>query len=222
MIHVCVPVLKRYDLLRNMLLSLTTGSLKPFAFYIIDNGQNAANINAAVEGIFPVPHVFVPARPMGLASAWNWFIAHVPQERLICNDDLLFARDSLERLASIPGDFVSGLPGSNACSCFLLRDSCVAKVGVFDESISPGYAYFEDCDYVERMIMHGIPISGTDVGLVHVGSATLGANTVDEWNEHHRKFSLAQENFRAKWGRLPNVPGPHWPKASESIRVEVV
>jgi hypothetical protein len=214
-VNVCVPVLKRYDLLRDMLLSLDAGKRQPTNVYIIDNGQNGARLNEAVAGM--TPYVFTPSRPLGLAEAWNWFVQHVPEERLICNDDLLFPPDALRQIASTPGDFVSALPGSNACSCFLLRDSCVAKVGLFDETISPGYAYFEDCDYIERMIMQGIPITGAECGVIHVGSGsnTIGKNTHEQWMEHHRKFSIAQENFRAKWGRLPNVPGPHWPRPAE-------
>jgi hypothetical protein len=222
MINICVPVLKRYDLLRDMLQSAMAGTLKPAGVYIVDNGCDAGRLRLALEGISPVAYVMTPSHPLGLAEAWNWFIEYAPAERLICNDDLLFGELTLERIAATAGDFVSALPGSNACSCFLLRDSCVAKVGQFDENISPGYAYFEDCDYVERLIQQGIPITGVECGVVHVGSQTIAKNTQEEWMEHHRKFLLAQSNFVAKWGRLPNVPGPHWPKPSTEIRVEVV
>lgn len=205
--HVCIPTLKRYDLLANLLDSLTRSTAKPVV-HIIDNG---GRFDRSRDYGFDV-HV-EPVGPMGLASAWNWFIKNVPEERFICNDDITFAPNSLEEMMKVPGDFVSALPGSNACSCFLLRDSCVEKVGLFDEEISPGYAYFEDCDYVERMIMNKIPITGIICGVDHVGSQTLAANDANEWNEHHRRFLLAQQNFVAKWGRMPNVPGPHWPKA---------
>lgn len=220
MINVCVPVLKRYDLLKDMLQSLAASTVK-FNTYIIDNGKDATRLRMALANVSRVS-VVTPSQSLGLAEAWNWFIKHVPEERLICNDDLLFEPDSLERLTAVKGDFVSALPGSNACSCFLLRDSCIAKVGHFDEDISPGYAYFEDCDYVERMIQQGIPITGGICGVTHVGSQTIAKNTHEEWMEHHRKFLLAQQNFVAKWGRLPHVPGPHWPRPSDSIRVEVV
>ncbi len=211
-LHLCCPVLKRYDLLRDMLLSLMSSTVQPAMVHIINNGRDKARLDVAMVG-FPLD-VFTPSQPLGLAAAWNWFIENVPEERLIVNDDLIFQPFSLERLMAKEGDFVSGLPGSNACSCFLLRDSCVAKVGLFDETISPGYAYFEDCDYVERMIEQGIPITGClEAGVVHLGSQTLAKNTSEEMSEHHRRFGIAQDNFVAKWKRLPNVPGPHWPKA---------
>jgi hypothetical protein len=214
MIHVCVPVLKRYDLLRNMLASLEQSAAEPGAIYVIDNGLDQIAVDEAVNGFsFPVI-VQRPDRQLGLAEAWNWFIQNVPAERLICNDDLIFAPQSLAALEAKQGDFVSALPGSNACSCFLLRDSCVEKVGLFDEEISPGYAYFEDCDYVERMIEKGIPITGcNEAGVVHLGSQTIAMNSPAEWQRHHDRFALAQNNFVKKYGRLPHVPGPHWPKA---------
>lgn len=220
MIHVCIPVLKRYDLLSDLLMSLHASTVKPHTVHVIDNGRQPERVAVAMastpEGC--LTDIFIPDAPMGLAEAWNWFICHVPEERLICNDDITFSPHSLETLIAKRGEFVSALPGSNACSCFLLRDSCVEKVGLFDESISPGYAYFEDCDYVERIIMAGIvpAITPCECGVNHVGSQTIMSNNQDEWNEHHRRFLLAQSNFVAKWGRLPNVPGPHWPKAVEA------
>lgn len=213
MIHVCIPVLKRYDLLGNMLSSLRASTVEPTAVYILDNGQNAGAVSDAADHCaFPVI-IQTPDEPLGLAAAWNWFIDNVAEERLICNDDLIFAPQSLEMLEKTAGAFVSALPGSNACSCFLLRDECVTRVGKFDEAISPGYAYFEDCDYVERMIEQRIPITGcSESGVLHVGSQTIASNTEAEWTRHHERFEIAQRNFVAKWGRMPNVPGPHWPK----------
>lgn len=213
-INICVPTLKRYDLLGDMLHSLDRGTVKPTRAYIIDNGCHLEKVMAAVDGI-SYECVMMSGAPMGLATAWNRFIREVGEERVICNDDLLFRPDSLEKLVSVEGDFVSAMPGTNAFSCYVLRNACIAKVGEFDEMISPGYAYFEDCDYVERMIMQRIPItSGLMADVIHVGtgSNTTAVNTSTEWMEHHQKFVIARENFRAKWGRLPDVPGEHWPK----------
>lgn len=211
--HVCIPTLKRYDLLRDELLSIQQNTVRPAFVHIIDNGKNHGKMSAAVHGIEIPLDIFTPSQPLGLAAAWNWFIRHTPSTRLICNDDLVFSPEALADIVTTPGDFVSALPGSNACSCFLLRDTCVEKVGYFDETISPGYAYFEDCDYIERMIMQGIPITPIAAGVVHMGSQTIAMNSGPEWEAHHAKFSIAQNNFIAKWGRTPYVPGPHWPKA---------
>src|SRR5579872_5608492 len=118
-----------------MLESLMRGTLKPTGLYIVDNGRDPIRLRKAIEGVSPIPYVVKPEAPMGLAEAWNWFARYVPAERLICNDDLVFGADSLKRIVETQGEFVSALPGTNACSCFLLRDSCIAKVGYFDEDI---------------------------------------------------------------------------------------
>lgn len=202
MISVCCPVLKRYDLLRGMLLSLCESELEPNAAYVLDNGRNEAAVNLATNCCpFPVI-VWTPAKAMGVAESWNWFIKNVPEERLIVNDDVLFAPQSLEDIIETPGDFVSPLLGQ-AYSCFLLRNSCVSKIGKFDETISPGYAYFEDCDYSERMVEAGFRITHLECGVTHLGSQTLAVRSSDEMQEHHRKFMIAQENFVRKWGHMP-------------------
>lgn len=201
-VYVCVPVLKRYDLLRKLLESLRQSTVTPHVV-IIDNGRNAEKMQEATDG-FTV-RVLTSVAPMGLAEAWNWFIKNVPETRVIVNDDIEFAPESLARMISTPGDFVSALAGSNACSCFLLRDSCVEKVGLFDETISPGYAYYEDCDYVERMLVAGTHITSLECGVLHAQSQTTAAYTAQEWERHHDKFMIAQSNFVKKWGRMPDL-----------------
>lgn len=204
-IHVCVPVLKRYDLLRNMLLSLDAGTVRPTKVVVVDNGRNHARM-AAVRAEVPCD-VYTPSEPMGLAESWNWFIDNVPEERVIVNDDIEFGPQSLEKLVSTEGEFVSGLAGSNACSCFVLRDSCVERVGRFDEAISPGYAYFEDCDYIERMMVAQprVHLIAVECGVTHKGSQTTASYSPQEWGEHHRRFLAAQDNFVRKWGRMPDL-----------------
>lgn len=197
MINVCVPVLSRYDLLRDLLLSLCFSTVSP-RVYIIDNGRNAARIDEATRDFMVSIHR--PDRPMGVAESWNYFLANVPEERVITNDDITFSADSLERLAASKADLVW------ACgfSCFLIRDTCVKKLGVFDESISPGYGYYEDEDYLQRLDGRGTRAASAvaenvECGVRHVHSATLKAETPEGLEEHHRKFKIAQNNYARKW-----------------------
>lgn len=163
----------------------------------------------AVEGIkncylVPIEYRIVPGHTQwGLAQAWNWFLQNVPEDRVICNDDIRFAYDSLRAILETNGEFVSALAGSNACSCFKLSDRCVDKVGLFDEEISPGYAYYEDCDYAERMAEVGLSIVGVQCGVEHEGSQTIAAFSAQDMELHHTKFVRAQGNYLKKWGCLP-------------------
>lgn len=211
-VNICVPVLKRYDLLADMLHGLKAqpdidwagSTLQPEAAYVLNNGRDETAALQATESLPFQVYIWTPVIPMGVAESWNWFINNVPEERLITNDDVLFAPDSLQQIVDTPGDFVSPLLGQ-AYSCFLLRDSCVAKIGQFDEDISPGYAYFEDCDYSERMVEYGFRITHVEnAGVVHLKSKTIEMNDSAEMQAHHRKFIIAQENFVRKWGKMPD------------------
>lgn len=201
MIHVCVPVLRRYDLLRELLSSLKPSSAG-YDVHVLDNGQDDRRLREAIAG-FDV-RVTTPPHPMGVAESWNWFIEHVPEERIITNDDVLFAPDSLERMAATPYDLAWSFEAG--FSCFLIRDACVKVVGLFDEAISPGYGYYEDQDYAMRVNGKGtktpVVSSGHVVcGVSHpVQSQTLNAATRKELGEHHRRFLLAKANFADKWG----------------------
>ena len=196
MTHVCVPTLKRYDLLKNLVASLPSD----VTLHVIDNGQNAGRLRAALD--FRIADVFTPRAPMGVAESWNWFIENVPEERVIANDDVTFAPDSLEKLIASDADLIWA--AGCGFSCFVLRDSCVKKVGLFDETISPGYGYYEDEDYMQRIDGKGtrqplIRAAEVDCGVVHLKSQTLAERTPAEMQEHHHKFWTAQTNYIKKW-----------------------
>lgn len=204
MIHVCVPVLKRYDLLRNLLISLRESTVTPVLLSIINNGHDRMRLSMALLETTIPTQIHTPMTPMGVAESWNWFLQNVPDDRVIMNDDVTVAPDSLEKLVDNDAD----LAWAAGCgfSCFLLRDSCIEKIGYFDEAISPGYAYYEDEDYLQRLDGRGTrePSAKTitvDCGVVHLRSQTLAAATsLQEVNEHHRKFLIAQGNYAKKWG----------------------
>jgi hypothetical protein len=201
-IHVCVPVLKRYDLLRELLVSLTRSDLPVDMIHVIDNGRNSVGINTAFEGLGLHSDVHTPLRRMGVAESWNWFIKNTPAERLITNDDVTFAPRSLGEIWASPAPFVSCTFGF---SCFLIRDSCVDRVGLFDESISPGYAYFEDMDYLRRMRLAGVIDAVVECGVKHVQSATVAAYSTEELDDHNTKVLRARANYTAKWRSEPSL-----------------
>lgn len=203
-IHIGVPVLRRYDLLRLMLLSAAAGSVKPDKVWIIDNGRQHDKVVDAIVGLpFPVD-VCQPEIPLGVAESWNWFIDNLSEERIITNDDITFTRGALQAMRDTPGDLVFG----HGYSCYLIRDSGVRKVGKFDESISPGYAYWEDIDYdirVRQFIEGGgewVQVNAP-CEVLHGGSQTNEWATPHEISEHHRKFNIAKNNMIQKWGHIP-------------------
>lgn len=210
-VNVCVPVLNRYDLLREMLLSLCESTVPPDTVYVIDNGGDAERMAEATKDIDLPLSILTPEPAFGVAQAWNWFIEKTRgEERIITNDDITSAPDSIAKMLACPGELV--FPVGIGFSCFLIRDSCVDKIGPFDESLSPGFAYFEDCDFMFRKDAY-VDANGEDAvrvvdlpdtGIQHAGSGTQKADYTDaERLEFKRRYYIAQENFIAKWGKLP-------------------
>ncbi|MES2360084.1 MAG: hypothetical protein V4529_17215 [Gemmatimonadota bacterium] len=187
--------------MRNLLESLKSSTV-PYEVHVLDNGRDAVRLKQATA--YSVVDVFTPNRPFGVAASWNWFIENVAEERVIVNDDVTFAPDSLERMSMTPYDLAWSYEAG--FSCFLIRDACVKTVGLFDETISPDYAYYEDEDYMQRVNGKGtkpslIACGHVECGVQHpVQSQTLKAATRKELGEHHKKFMLARRNFAAKWG----------------------
>lgn len=200
-VTVCIPVLKRYDLLKHLLDSLNASLVKTDVM-VIDNGDDTERLDRATMDFKGNIELYEPRKNLGVAASWNHFIDTVPEIRIICNDDIIFGEDSIRQLVETPGDFVTATEGL-AFSCFKISDTLVEEIGLFDETISPDYAYFEDCDYEERMYASGKLITHIDCGVTHAASSTLAKATPQERRAHDIKFITAQENFRRKWGRLP-------------------
>lgn len=205
-VYICAIVFNRHDKLKEMMKSLQTSTVKPAGVYIVDHGYDEAKvrhwIRNTVDGDVPV-HVITLEDP-GVAHAANWCILNVPEERIHACDDVKFHPETIERLCTTEGDFIT--PTFNGRTAgfplFLMRDSCVEKVGLFDETISPGYLYFEDWDYTHRMALAGIAITGVEAGFDHITNSSINAYTPRQMAEHHRKFVIAHDNYYRKWPEL--------------------
>jgi len=177
-------------------------NVRPDSYNIIDNGRSSAKLLAVLADFDITIKVHTPDEPMGVAESWNFFAKRVPEDRIIVNDDVTFSPDSIGILVSSTADLVWAK--NVGFSCFIWRDSCVKKIGYFDETISPGYGYYEDDDYLQRLDGRGTrepsAIAETvDCGVMHKKSSTLLAASHTERLEHHRKFKIAQANYAKKW-----------------------
>lgn len=204
-IHLGVPVLRRYDLLQELLLSVKSSTVRPVRIVVIDNGRNAGALERVARAVeLSIPEVYTPEVPLGVAESWNWLVQALPEDRIIANDDVTFTPDAIEKMRDTRADLVFG----HGYSCFLIRDSAIEKLGFFDEGISPGYAYWEDIDYDMRArlaVADGVDFvqANAPCTVNHGGSKTNEIATPDEIQDYHRKFMLAQRNFINKWARLP-------------------
>lgn len=177
------------------------GTVKPDGIYIINNGVGV------VELRYSNMTVYNPGTNLGVAASWNWFIKNVPQTRLICNDDIIFFDNSIEKIIGNCKEAAMYCPNNmlaNSFSCFVLTDSLLERVGLFDETISPNYAYFEDNDYYRRMQLLGLDIKVIEDCFVgHEHSSTLKRYTAIEKSRHDEKFRQARYKYKMKWGGEP-------------------
>ena len=200
MITVGIPVVRRYDLVERCIETANAGTIKPDKILIVDNGGRFDIKGDNIE-------VYRPEYNIGVAASWNYIVKHTKEFRIITNDDIEFASDTIERVLEVyhrGSHFVCA--NQNLCnySCFGIDDELITRVGLFDEGISPGYAYYEDNDYTYRMKLLGYSLSDANTAIKHVQSATLKQFNPMEQAEHWRRFSIAQSNYIHKWGGLPD------------------
>lgn len=200
-INICIPTLNAYKELNNCIDSINNSSILVDNIYILDNGGEYTH--EPQNNL----HIIKSEYNLGVAGSWNWFINNVSQIRLISNDDIIFGEHAIEDMLRSYNEnyltFPAGNSKTNSFSCFILPQKIIDVVGMFDEWISPRYAYFEDNDYHRRMLLNGFDIMGIDASVNHVGSATLKRFTRAQKVVHHEKFKLAESHYIQKWGGTP-------------------
>lgn len=235
-LYVCTQTVDRYECLAILIASCAASTRRPDAVFVVDHGYNEARVRRAVDPVRDGLEVnIITLEDPGCAHNGNWFLKNVPDDRVGVGDDFEFMPTALERLADTPGDFIIPNPVSaregtgmvNPSACALIRNSCVEKVGYFDECISPGYLYFEDPDYFRRMHLAGVLVTTQPTARVvhqHGGSQTYHSmrKNAENYREHCLRFWIASANYSWKWGGGPFEetlttprpwPRPHgWPK----------
>jgi hypothetical protein len=198
----CSTTWKRYDLLNELIHSAETGERKPTKIVIFDNGHKFTHSNPKVEVYRPVG-----GENLGVSAGDNWFFKNIPGFKIVSNDDVKLFPYTLEMFWQYKdkGDLLvtAGFPILNAFTLFSVNQKVLDTVGYFDESISPRYAYYEDNDYGLRISRAGLCRIDVPTSSWHLGSGTLKGMTHQEQAEHTRKFDLARNNYKAKWGGLP-------------------
>jgi len=206
-IPLAVTVLNRYDLLRVMLTSIDSGTMRPSRLLVLDNGRSLFDELRGWDSfpLWNVTHCSLPGKDRGVAASWNEAIRWANGGPLvICNDDITFAPDAFEKLVhgmrwGEPDLATTGNVGGFVC--FAMTSELVAKIGTFDERFFP--AYFEDEDYRYRMKLAGLeprPIDGCDIR--HVESGTLKAMTEEQKEVFKLQFMNNATLYRQKWGGI--------------------
>jgi len=209
-IYLCIPTMTQYDLAIKEIESAEAGTLKPDKYIVIDNGGTFNYLLKESNLDLTKIEVLNLNSNLGCARSWNHFLNNYNDGIcIIANDDIQFESDAIEHLVNCyneykdnPGVGIITLTGINANShycCFIVTQAAIEKVGYFDEEFYP--AYYEDCDYDQRLRVAGLKTIFAEQGVYnHVGSATYKAYTPEQLEAHHITFVKNRDYYEAKWG----------------------
>jgi GT2 family glycosyltransferase len=198
-----IPTLNRYDLLAKLIASAEAGAVKPRAYVVVDNGRrlDAFNLGVTADRII----VYTPPKNIGVAASWNKLLEIAGDEQIvISNDDIELELDALEKFDNA---FIAGHKFVGACGGWALfgqTPDVTLRVGPYDENF--GMAYYEDCDYLLRLRVAGIPVH--DLGYIgaHLGNASTNGGTPEQQADVARSRERNYAYFVTKWG----ADSPRW------------
>lgn len=206
------PTLNRFAECNNLLRSVYANTLQPEHVIVLDNsaGQYVPDEDIDKSNL----EIHIPHENIGVARAFNFALYYTdkmyPDHHLIIsNDDLVLYEDTLEKLADGIKDnpdqlvYCSDLNAANSFSFFCVKPRFVIDtVGYFETAY---HSYLEDCDFMHRARMLGyelFPVPNCKVR-DHVGSGTLKAFSEDELQAFHNRRARGIDEYKRKWGRLP-------------------
>lgn len=218
-IGVVMPVINCLRYTKQAIQSFLT--FYPYEFIVIDNGSTDGTQEWFQTVDRPV-HYLRQEKNLGVARSWNLGISTAFKRghdaAFVINNDLVFAEDTVHNLLrwteeyefvtiNCIGDDPKRLPWHHRhhdvipaphFSGFLITPKIIKRVGWFDE----GYelAYFEDCDFHERMSREGIKaVCCLDAIVAHYGSRSIREGGV----RHEPQFTKNRNYFKSKWGWTP-------------------
>jgi hypothetical protein len=170
--------------------------MKPTRIVIIDQVNKPELILPAISGL-PVPtEVITLHGKMGCeASALNWYLTNVPEERIIAHDDVTFGYYSIKNFVLTPGAFLI----DDQQGVISYRDECIQKIGLHDTELSPNYFRYVDVDYEDRLAAVGIEPTVVFAGITHHRDGTMRG--MKDLTEYYERVGIAEQNYVKKHGR---------------------
>ena len=210
---VCIPTLKRYDLLVRLCLSLNSERCHDLdlKICILDNGggllESSLWRTSQAQYVFAKPEVIVPKYNLGVAGSWNFFLQHFGA-CIIANDDVVFAEETIDSFASASMAFPEVVifegkdPVAGFSTFYVNKPDAWLEMGGFDELLNP--AYFEDNDCRHRLCLAGNPVKKILLkGWRHDNSSTLSSADESYRRMHWCLYRRNRSYYIRKWGGLP-------------------
>lgn len=193
---VCIPTINQFELLEEAI-QLYQNDDAVESIHIIDN---SCGLCPRFFKTYDHIKILTPQEPWSVGKSWNWFLANIPGDLIIANDDALprpncvtnmaqaLADDSEKEIDIFFGCVIGNDSSSdNNYSFFHMRPFLATAIAEFDklhglstdETYGPfnqryNKAYYEDChsDYIRRLL--GLQaMTVMDALYDHVGSATV-------------------------------------------------
>lgn len=192
--NLIVPVLNRYDLLRQMFQSIHYPIRN---LIIIDNGGGFYDVLHS-EFIENVRVLNLPSN-LGVAASWNLGIKLLPHDDrwFFASNDMVYLPGALEKLSEARRDEITLSDMFPFWHTFCVGEEVVRRVGLFDEALYP--AYFEDNDYQRRAAHKNVHIRSVSIPTRHENSSTIrSSNELNEKNtQSFRQNSIYYNNKMA-------------------------
>lgn len=210
-INLCIPTLNRYDKLAECINSAIIGSLKPTQINVVDNGCKFKEFFGDIDNVDGVTlQLFTPKINYGVGRSWNYFLHTQEDYVIICNDDVIFHKNTVELLIKAaeqnPVELFFTPDGywEHYWSCFLQKTESLALVGEYDGNFYPGY--YEDRDYKYRMKLAGFKVNVVE-GCEYTHSEN-GSNSIKQMESNERqlfnqRFNQLAQYYQGKWGGYP-------------------
>ena len=212
---VCIPTLKRYDLLVRLCLSLNSERCRDLnlKIYILDNGGRLLDSSlwcaSQAQFVFAKPEVIVPKYNLGVAGSWNFFLQNFGA-CIIANDDVVFAEEAIDSFSSASMAFPEVVifegkdPVAGFSTFYVNRPDVWLQMGGFDELFNP--AYFEDNDCRHRLRIAGSPVKKILLkGWSHDNSSTLSSADESYQRMHWCLYQRNRNYYISKWGGVPTL-----------------
>lgn len=163
---------------------------------IVDNGNQNIQNKIELKNI----ELIVTEKNLGVAGSWNLLCEKIFENHeyaIILNDDIYFGKEEWQ-VENLLKHYKSDIYISELdWSIFILPKKTFYEVGKFDENFYP--AYFEDNDYVKRIVIKNMDI----MKIPFLNPLVFRSSKTIEKDTSLNNYQKNKEYYFKKWGEHP-------------------
>jgi len=220
---ILIPTMVKHELLKKCVESINTKH--DYDIVIINNWDDDDTIWFTMDLEEQGIEVQYYPDNLGVAASWNIALKRIQEEKyqyaLICNDDIVFNKETIDRLIEAADKNSDNciVFSNKGWSCYLITKRAIDNVGFFDENFC--YAYLEDIDYMHRMTLLGEKyLTLYEADVEHAGSATIKhSEMLKELNHisHGANFTYMYDKWGLTRANYTDTPERKHPYGNEEL-----